>query len=98
MSSELPGMWEEADLMGGATDADKPSEATGMTWGDKGCQRRPDSRCKHAPDDGCHWCCICCNTDTHWCPGCGTITGHKEKVCVDCSKMHGLKGPESPTA
>lgn len=49
-------------------------------WGSKGNEYRPD-RCEHGPDDGCMWCCMRCNTDTHRCPGCGTVTDHKETVC-----------------
>lgn len=57
--------------------------AMGMTWGDKGCERRPD-KCDHAPNDGCEWCCMHCNTDMHRCGGCGTPTDHKETICPDC--------------
>lgn len=49
-------------------------------WGDKGCEYRPD-RCNHGPYNGCEWCCMECNTDTHWCPGCGTVSNHFEELC-----------------
>lgn len=62
-----------------------PAEAAGIRWGDKGAAYRPD-KCAHEPDDGCEWCCQRCNTDTHWCPGCGTVTDHKETVCGDCKE------------
>lgn len=51
--------------------------------GGKGQAHRPD-RCDHAPEDGCMWCCDACNTDTHRCPGCGTVTDHQYTVCPDC--------------
>lgn len=41
-------------------------------------------KCKHAPDDGCEWCCQTCNYDRHRCPGCGTVTDHKNSVCPEC--------------
>ena len=51
--------------------------------GGKGQAHRPDL-CQHAPDDGCLWCCERCNTDTHWCPGCGCIVDHRDGACLDC--------------
>jgi hypothetical protein len=59
---------------------------SGPTWGDVGCERRLD-KCDHAPDDGCMWCCMCCNLDTHRCPGCGTVTDHKNTACDECKKL-----------
>jgi hypothetical protein len=53
---------------------------TAPEWGDKGCAYRPD-KCTHEPDDGCEWCCMTCNLDRHWCPGCGTVSDHKESPC-----------------
>lgn len=60
-----------------------------FSWGDKGCEYRPD-KCKHEKDDGCEWCCMKCNTDTHWCPICGTVANHKEEPCPE-------HYPEEPT-
>lgn len=63
-----------------------------MAWGDKGEDYwwsytfRPD-KCEHDLNDGCEWCCRKCNYDTHRCPGCGTVTDHKETVCDDCEKL-----------
>jgi hypothetical protein len=54
-----------------------------VEWGDKGCEYRPD-KCKHESGQGCEWCCIQCNTDTHWCPGCGTVTDHNGLLCIEC--------------
>jgi hypothetical protein len=54
-------------------------------WGDKGCEYRPD-QCAHARDDGCMWCCMRCNTDRHFCPGCGTVSGHQNEPCEDCEE------------
>lgn len=54
-----------------------------MQWGDKGCEYRPD-KCEHEEDDGCEWCCMRCNYDHHFCPGCGTVTDHKETACPEC--------------
>lgn len=65
--------------------------AMGMSWGDKGCEYRPD-RCEHEPDDGCEWCCMRCNTDTHWCPGCGTVSDHRNTPCGDCAAYYDLPG------
>lgn len=66
-----------------------------MAWGDKGEVYRPD-KCKHEPDDGCMWCCRQCNTDTHWCPNCGTVSDHKETTCgpkpEDCYPPVGAAG------
>lgn len=57
-------------------------------WSDEiGYQYRPD-KCEHPADDGCMWCCMRCNTDTHWCPGCGTVTDHKGTVCEDCQALY----------
>lgn len=53
-------------------------------WGDKGQEYRPD-RCQHQLGDGCMWCCQQCNLDHHFCPGCGTVTGHRETACPDCA-------------
>lgn len=58
-----------------------------MSWGGKGEEYRPD-RCTHGPGDGCEWCCRRCNTDTHWCPGCGTVTDHQGTVCPECREAH----------
>lgn len=68
--------------------SDKPASAMGMTWWDKGCDYRPD-RCAHAEGDGCEWCCMRCNTDTHFCPGCGTVTDHRQIACTDCGAPQG---------
>lgn len=54
-----------------------------MVWGDKGEEYRPDL-CEHEAGDGCMWCCQRCNTDRHWCPGCGTVTDHYATECGDC--------------
>lgn len=51
--------------------------------GAKGYEHRPE-RCEHAKDDGCEWCCMKCNTDTHWCPECGAVSNHKEEPCNPC--------------
>lgn len=51
-----------------------------MNWGDKGCEYRPD-KCNHESDDGCEWCCMTCNLDRHFCPGCGTVSNHKSNPC-----------------
>jgi hypothetical protein len=61
----------------------KPDSAMGMSWGDKGCVRNL-SKCDHADDDGCEWCCMKCNTDSHWCPECGTVSDHKNSPCNPC--------------
>lgn len=80
--------WREEDVHPAdeVESAHKPSEAGGQAWGDKGCEHRPD-RCQHAPDEGCMWCCMKCNTDTHLCPGCGTPVGHKDISCRECWKL-----------
>lgn len=44
--------------------------------------------CNHDPEDGCMWCCQRCNYDHHWCNGCGTIVGHRDRVCDDCREIH----------
>lgn len=45
-----------------------------------------ESKCKHDdPNDGCEWCCNRCNFDTHFCPGCGTVTGHQDEACDHCA-------------
>lgn len=66
-----------------------PSEAMGMTWGDKGCEYNRD-KCQHLLDDGCEWCCMHCNTDTHRCPGCGTVADHKNTPCDECVVLYEL--------
>lgn len=58
-----------------------------IQWGDKGAEHRPD-RCNHAADDGCMWCCMRCNTDTHWCPDCGTVTDHRGAACEECEIVY----------
>lgn len=63
----------------------KPATAAGQSWGDRGCESRPD-RCDHPPDDGCEWCCMQCNTDTHFCPVCGTVADHKGTPCPEHGK------------
>lgn len=59
-----------------------------IQWGDKGAEFRPD-KCEHPQtvEYGCEWCCMTCNLDRHMCPGCGTITDHKETCCPDCAKL-----------
>lgn len=52
----------------------------GLEWGDKGCVKDL-SKCEHPANDGCMWCCMQCNTDTHRCPNCGTVSNHKETMC-----------------
>lgn len=52
--------------------------------GGKGQAYRPDL-CSHAPDDGCEWCCATCNFDRHYCPGCGTVSDHRNTPCPDCT-------------
>ena len=37
----------------------------------------PGESCQYAKtDQGCYWCCVDCNHDTHICPGCGTPLSH----------------------
>ncbi len=62
-------------------------ESCGQTWGDKGCVRDL-SKCTHPPGDGCEWCCMTCNTDRHFCRGCGTVVSHLEAVCIDCKRSY----------
>lgn len=70
----------------------RPSEAMGMQWGDKGCvpDKSQPEHLAHAADDGCMWCCMRCNTDTHWCPGCGTVADHKNTPCPECVVLYQL--------
>lgn len=63
-------------------------------WGDKG-EVRDLTRCQHDPDDGCEWCCRQCNYDRHWCPGCGTVSNHKNEPCPQCIKDYGLEAPDA---
>lgn len=58
-----------------------------MEWGDKGCEYAP-SKCEHEAGDGCMWCCMRCNTDTHFCPGCGTVSDHKDTLCEECKVFY----------
>jgi hypothetical protein len=58
-----------------------------MEWGDKGCIY-DTSKCTHDKDGGCEWCCMRCNTDTHFCGGCGTVTDHKGTTCPECVKTY----------
>lgn len=60
-----------------------------MMWGDKGCVYDP-TKCTHPANDGCMWCCMRCNTDTHRCPGCGTVTDHQDSECDDCAVLDGI--------
>lgn len=61
-----------------------------VQWGhEKGCDYRPD-KCEHAADDGCMWCCERCNHDEHHCPGCGTISDHKNTPCPECVVLYEL--------
>lgn len=64
-----------------------------IQWGDKGADYRPD-KCKHAPGDGCEWCCMTCNMDRHWCPGCGTVSDHFNTPCPECVILYELERKE----
>ena len=46
--------------------------------------REPERRGHYHPM--CKDYCLDCNYDRHMCPGCGTVVGHDEQVCLDCEK------------
>jgi predicted amidophosphoribosyltransferase len=35
------------------------------------------------------WCCMRCNLNAHFCPGCGTESDHHNTPCPECDKPYG---------
>jgi len=60
-----------------------------MEWGDNAVEQYRPDKCTHGPDDGCMWCCMRCNLNAHFCPGCGTESDHHNTPCPECDKPYG---------